>query len=80
MASTGGGFAFGNVCSNGGMIINIRSSLDTKKALSQFNEFKQQCEKNGTIKTTLKVQDDGTLKKITQYNDALGTAVTRTTE
>ena len=80
MASTGGGFAYGNVSSNGGMIINIRSSLNTKEALSQFNKFKQQCEKNGTIKTTLKVQDDGTLKKITQYNDALGTAVTRTTE
>ena len=80
MASTGGGFAYGNVSSNGGMIINIRGSLDTKEALSQFNKFKQQCEKNGTIKTTLKVQDDGTLKKITQYNDALGTAVTRTTE
>lgn len=80
MANTGGGFAYGNVSSNGGMIINIRSSLDTKEALSQFNKFKQQCEKNGTIKTTLKVQDDGTLKKITQYNDALGTAVTRTTE
>ena len=50
MASTGGGFAYGNVSSNGGMIINIRSSLDTKEALSQFNKFKQQCEKNGTIK------------------------------
>ena len=80
MANTGGGFAYGNVSSNGGTIINIRGSLDTKEALSQFNKFKQQCEKNGTIKTTLKVQDDGTLKKITQYNDALGTAVTRTTE
>ena len=80
MGNTGGGFAYGNVSSNGGMIINIRGSLDTKEALSQFNKFKQQCEKNGTIKTTLKVQDDGTLKKITQYNDALGTAVTRTTE
>lgn len=80
MASTGGGFAYGNVSSNNGIIINIKGSLDTKEALSQFNKFKKECEQNGTIKTTLKVQDDGTLKKITQYNDALGTAVTRTTE
>lgn len=80
MASTGGGFAYGNISSNGGTIINIKGSLDTKEALNQFNKFKKECEQNGTIKTTLKVQDDGTLKKITQYNDALGTAVTRTTE
>ena len=52
MASTGGGLAYGNVSSNGGTIINIRGRLETKEALSQFNKFKQQCEKKGTIKTT----------------------------
>lgn len=64
---------------NSGFNITINTSLATANAKKQYNDFKKFCEQNGSIKTTLKMDNSGMLKQVQVLKDGMGSLAQVTT-